>query len=68
LLTFPLAMLAAQLLFTYTPVMNKLFHSAPISGESWLRIAAVAAVAFAVVELEKWIRFGRHSASHAIPE
>ena len=63
-----LAMLGAQLLFTYAPVMNKLFHSAPISGESWLRIAAVAAVAFAAVELEKWIRFGRGRGEHAIPE
>jgi hypothetical protein len=24
--------------FTYAPVMNGLFHSAPISGEAWLRI------------------------------
>jgi len=63
-----LAMLGAQLLFTYAPVMNKLFHSAPIKGESWLRIAAVAAVAFAAVELEKWIRFGRRRDTNAMPE
>ena len=63
-----LAMLGAQLLFTYAPVMNKLFHSAPITGESWLRIAAVAAVAFAAVEVEKWIRFGRRRDHHATPE
>ena len=50
---------AIQLLFTYVPIMNELFHSAPISGASWLRIVAVAAIAFAAVELEKWIRFGR---------
>jgi len=63
-----LVMLAAQLLFTYAPVMNKLFHTAPISGESWLRILAVAGVSFAAVELEKWIRFGRHHDQHVIPE
>jgi len=63
-----LAMLAAQLLFTYTPLMNKLFHTAPISGESWLRILAVAGVSFAAVEFEKWIRFGRPRGEHAIPE
>ena len=51
--------IAVQFLFTYTPVMNGLFHSAPIHGDSWLRIVAVAAIAFAAVELEKWIRF-RH--------
>ena len=56
-----LAMLAAQLLFTYAPVMNKLFHTAPIDAASWLRIVGVAAVAFVAVELEKWIRFGRRS-------
>ena len=38
--------------------MNKLFHTAPTSGESWLRLAAVAAVVFTAVETEKWIRFG----------
>ena len=55
-----LAMLGAQLLLTYTPLMNRLFHTAPLHGASWLRIVAVALAAFAAVELEKWIRFGRH--------
>lgn len=63
-----LTMLAAQLLFTYAPVMNRLFHSAPLAGESWLRIMAVAAIAFIAVELEKWIRFGSGRATGAIPK
>jgi magnesium-transporting ATPase (P-type) len=63
-----LAMLGAQLLFTYAPVMKKLFHTAPIDAESWLRIAAVAGAAFVAVEIEKWIRFGGHRGEHAIPE
>jgi len=62
------AMLGAQLLFTYTPLMNKLFHTAPIGAESWLRIAAVAVTAFAAVEFEKWIRFGGRRGEHVIPE
>ena len=62
-----LGMIGAQLLFTYTPVMNQLFHSAPISGASWLRILGVAVVVFVVVEVEKWIRFGRHRDSQVIP-
>jgi magnesium-transporting ATPase (P-type) len=63
-----LAMLGAQLLFTYAPVMNKLFHTAPIDAESWLRIVAVATAAFLAVELEKWIRFGGKRGESAIPE
>ena len=50
-----LAMLGAQLLFTYVPLMNRLFHSAPIEPESWLRILGVAGTALVAVELEKWI-------------
>ena len=63
-----LAMLGAQLLFTYAPVMNQLFHTAPISAESWLRIFGVAALAFVAVEIEKWIRFGGRRGEHALPE
>ena len=53
-----LAMLSAQFLLTYVPVMNRLFHTAPIGAGAWLRIVAVAAIAFVAVELEKRIRFG----------
>ena len=49
-------MIALQLLFTYAPFMNKLFHTAPISASAWLRVVAVALVAFVVVEIEKAIR------------
>jgi len=63
-----LTMLAAQLLFTYAPVMNKLFHSAPISGASWLRLLGVVATVFVVVEMEKWLRFGRRRGHDAIAE
>jgi len=55
-----LAMIAAQILFTYTPVMNHLLHTAPLEAGAWLRILGVATLAFTAVELEKWIRFGRH--------
>jgi Ca2+-transporting ATPase len=63
-----LAMLAAQLLFTYAPVMNALFHSAPISGDSWLRIVGVAAIVFVIVEVEKWLRYGRGRGDHCAPQ
>jgi magnesium-transporting ATPase (P-type) len=53
------AMIAAQLLFTYAPIMNRLFHTAPISGQAWLHILAVAVAAYAVVGVEKWLRCRR---------
>jgi len=63
-----LGMVVAQLMFTYAPVMNTLFHTAPIGAESWLRIVAVALVVFALVEFEKWIRYGRGRGGHVLPE
>jgi magnesium-transporting ATPase (P-type) len=62
-----LAMLGVQILFTYAPVMNKLFHTAPIDLESWLRIIGVAVVTFLSIEFDKWIRFGRHHRGDMIP-
>ena len=50
-----LAMVALQLVFTYTPWMNALFHSAPIDWDAWCRILAVAACASIAVGLEKLI-------------
>jgi hypothetical protein len=47
--------------------MNRLFHTAPIPVESWLRIVATAAAVFAAVEVEKWMRFGGRRGEHAIP-
>jgi cation-transporting P-type ATPase F len=59
------AMIVAQMLFTYLPVMNHLFHSTPLSLETWGRIVAVALVSFLAVELEKWIRFGGNRGKRA---
>jgi hypothetical protein len=49
-------MAGAQLLFTHVPLMNRLFHSAPLDAFAWLRVAAVGVIAFLLVELEKWLR------------
>jgi cation-transporting ATPase F len=48
--------LAAQLAFTYMPLMNKLFHTAPINPAAWMHIVGVGLIAFFAVEFEKWIR------------
>ncbi|WP_428622156.1 cation-transporting P-type ATPase [Sedimenticola sp.] len=44
-----------QLLYTYLPVMQLFFHSAPLPGDAWLRIAVCGVLLFFLVELEKWI-------------
>lgn len=50
------AMLGAQLLFTHSPLMNRLFHTAPLDAASWLYITGVGLAAYCVVEFEKWVR------------
>ncbi|MFZ1745212.1 MAG: cation-transporting P-type ATPase [Nitrospirales bacterium] len=42
-----------QGLFTYTDVMQTLFHTTGIDGLAWLRIVGIGAVIFLLVELEK---------------
>ncbi|UGY91326.1 HAD-IC family P-type ATPase [Streptomyces gobiensis] len=51
-----LAQIAAQLLITYVPIMNDLFHTAGISAESWLRILALAAGSSAIIAVDKRLR------------
>jgi cation-transporting ATPase F len=51
-----LGLVAVQLVYTYVPSLNRLFESAPLGTGSWLRIAAVALAAYAVVELAKLYR------------
>jgi magnesium-transporting ATPase (P-type) len=50
------SMLLLQLGYTYFPAMNLVFQSAPIEIDSWLRIFALAAIAYVIIELDKWIR------------
>jgi magnesium-transporting ATPase (P-type) len=50
------AMMALQMVITYVPLANRLFHTAPLSWDVWMRIVAVGMMAYAVVECEKWIR------------
>jgi len=49
-------MLILQLMFTYLPAMNLMFHSAPISFGSWGRILAISVITSFVVGVEKWLR------------
>ncbi|GAB3200929.1 Ca2+-transporting ATPase [Pontibacter aydingkolensis] len=51
------AMLFFQAVFIYVPFMNLLFHSSPIGLNSWVRILGAGAILFAIVSVEKAIRF-----------
>jgi hypothetical protein len=51
-------MLFLQILYTYLPAMNWMFHSAPIGLDAWGRILAVSVIVFFVVGFEKWLRHG----------
>jgi len=50
------AMTIASLAFTYLPIMNKLFHTAPISLNDWLHIFAVGLIIHLVIACDKRIR------------
>ena len=52
-------MIVAQLAFTYLPVMNRLFHSAPIEAWWWGVMSAVGASVFVAAELKKGVTRGR---------
>jgi cation-transporting ATPase F len=50
------AMALLQLLFTYWPPMQAMFHSAAIGWNEWLTILVVSLAIYMIIELEKWLR------------
>jgi len=55
------AMMGAQLLLTYLPVMNWLFHTAPIGWMDWLHIVLVGLVIYLAIGAEKIWRLRRET-------
>ncbi|MCB1941332.1 MAG: cation transporting ATPase C-terminal domain-containing protein, partial [Candidatus Accumulibacter sp.] len=49
-------MMLAQLAFTYLPLFNRLFQTAPIAALDWLPIIAVGLTIYLAMELEKAYR------------
>ncbi|MBL6765694.1 MAG: cation-transporting P-type ATPase [Verrucomicrobiae bacterium] len=49
-------MAMAQLLITYAPPLNRLFHTAPIGLTDWGHILLVGVLTHLAVEAEKWFR------------
>ena len=62
-----LTMIVLQLLFTYAPPMNFLFHTTPIDWETWIPILGVGVASYVIVGIEKWIRRKLPRSSHPIP-
>jgi magnesium-transporting ATPase (P-type) len=58
-------MIVLQLLMTYAPPMQQMFHTAPLGWESWWPILVLAGSMFLAVEAEKWVR--RRLAAQAEP-
>jgi cation-transporting ATPase F len=50
------AMVSLQLAFTYVPLMNHLFHSAPIGWDAWWRILLTGVAAYVTIGIEKLLR------------
>ena len=42
-----------QLLFTYAPIMQQLFHTAALGADAWARIVLIGLVIYVIVEIEK---------------
>jgi Ca2+-transporting ATPase len=51
-----LIMIGLQMFFTYSPVMNRFFHSAPLSFDTWARIFFIGLSIYGIIEIEKWGR------------
>lgn len=45
-----------QVLFVYSPLMNQLFGSAPITITEWVWILSASLIIYTVVGIEKWLR------------
>ncbi len=49
-------MTGLQLLYTYLPVLNKVFQSAPLGLAEWALVLGNSLLIYCVVEIEKWVR------------
>lgn len=49
-------MILLQMVFTYSPLMNQLFGSAPMGSLEWAWVLSGGLAIYAVVGFEKWLR------------
>ena len=50
-----IAMILAQMLLTYSPTMNHMFHTAPIDLVAWFEVILIAILAYLVVGADRWV-------------
>lgn len=50
-----IGMVLLQMAFTYLPVMNRVFQTAPMGWDSWARVLGVSLLVFVMVEIETYI-------------
>ena len=62
------AMMAAQLAFTYLPVMNWLFHTTPIGWMDWLHITLVGLAIYLIIGAEKAWRLRRETGAQTMAD
>ncbi|MBO3752859.1 HAD-IC family P-type ATPase [Streptosporangiaceae bacterium NEAU-GS5] len=60
-----LTLAGLQVLYTYAPFMNHLFHSAPLHPATWIPIGAVAVLSWCIIEVVKGLH--RHGGGPASP-
>jgi cation-transporting P-type ATPase F len=46
-------MVVLQILFAQTPLMNRLFHTAPIGWDAWAAVALFGLAVYVIIEIEK---------------
>jgi len=47
------AIIVLQVIFVHTPLMNRLFHSRPLSWQTWAMIAVFGLALYVIIEIEK---------------
>ncbi|HEU5031803.1 MAG TPA: HAD-IC family P-type ATPase [Spirillospora sp.] len=52
------ALIAIQMFYTYTPFMQKVFHSAALGLGAWARIVVFAVIAYVLIEIIKRLQRG----------
>ncbi|QDV85176.1 cation-transporting P-type ATPase [Planctomycetes bacterium TBK1r] len=50
------SMVVLQLAYAYLPIMNRIFHSAPLGWDAWWRILLTGFATYIIVGFEKWVR------------